>query len=63
MKNNRRLYFRVNEELYGHIKSEAKDNGISVAQLCRQKLKTYDKFDRVEFLLNKLNKILENGTK
>jgi|WetSurMetagenome_2_1015567.scaffolds.fasta_scaffold993899_2 hypothetical protein len=60
MKNNVRIYFRINNEFYEEIKTEAKNKGISTAQLCRQKLKTSDKLDRIEFILEKLLKLKEN---
>jgi hypothetical protein len=60
MKNNVRIYFKINSEFYEEIKKEAKDKGVSVAQLCRLKLKTADRLDRVEFILEKLVKLKEN---
>ena len=51
MKNNVRLYFRISSEFYRQLRKEAEDNGVSVAQLCRLKLKTADKLDRIEFML------------
>ena len=60
MKNNVRLYFKISSEFYEEVKKEANDKGISVAQLCRQKLKTSDKLDRVELILEKLLRLKEN---
>lgn len=60
MKNNVRIYFKVSSDFYNQIKKEAFTNGISVAQLCRLKLKTFDKLDRVEMILEKLLKLKEN---
>jgi len=54
MKNNVRLYFRISSDFYEEIKKEACNKGISVAQLCRQKLKTSDRMERMEYLLEKL---------
>ena len=59
MKNNVRIYFRISSDFYEKIKTEAKNQGLSVAQLCRQKLKTSDKLDKMEFLLEKLVKLKE----
>ena len=55
MKNNVRIYFRISSDFYEEIKKEAQNKGISVAQLCRQKLKTSDRMERLEFLLEKLS--------
>jgi predicted DNA binding CopG/RHH family protein len=55
MKNNVRIYFRISSDFYEEIKKEAQGKGISVAQLCRQKLKTSDRMERMEFLLEKLS--------
>jgi len=55
MKNNVRLYFRISSDFYVEIKKEAQNKGISVAQLCRQKLKTSDRLERMEYLLEKLS--------
>jgi predicted DNA binding CopG/RHH family protein len=55
MKNNVRIYFRISSDFYEEIKKEAQNKGISVAQLCRQKLKTSDRMERMEFLLEKLS--------
>jgi len=60
MKNNVRIYFRISSEFYEEIKKEAMDKGVSVAQLCRLKLKTSDKLDRVEFILKRLLRLKEN---
>ena len=60
MKNNVRIYFRISSEFYEEIKKEAKDKGFSVAQLCRLKLKTSDRLDRVEFLLERILKLKKN---
>jgi|688.fasta_scaffold1308558_2 hypothetical protein len=54
MKNNVRLYFRISSDFYEEIKKEAQNKGISVAQFCRQKLKTSDRMERMEYLLEKL---------
>jgi hypothetical protein len=57
MKNNVRIYFKISSEFYEQIKKEAQKKEISIAQLCRQKLKTQDRLDRVEFLLERLLKL------
>jgi hypothetical protein len=61
MKNNVRIYFRISSEFYEKIKQEAKDKGFSVAQLCRLKLKTSDRLDRIELILDKLINSKENN--
>ena len=60
MKNNVRIYFRISSEFYEELKREAKNKGVSIAQLCRLKLKTADKLDRVEFILERLLRLKEN---
>jgi len=61
MKNNVRIYFKINSEFYEEIKKEAANQGISIAQLCRQKLKTFDKIEKMEFMLEKLLKLREDN--
>lgn len=61
MKNNVRLYFRVNSDFYEEIKRSAKNQGVSVAQFCRLKLKSSDKLDKIEFILGKLLRLKENA--
>lgn len=56
MKNNVRIYFKISSEFYEQIKAEAHNKGLSTAQLCRQKLKTSDKLDKIEYLLERLLK-------
>lgn len=55
MKNNVRIYFRITIELYEKLKKEASAKNMSIAQLCRDKLKT-DQFDKIFFILEKLVK-------
>jgi len=58
MKNNIRLYFKINTELYEEIKREALLKGISIAQFCRQKIRGCSQLTRIEFAVEEIKKKL-----
>ncbi len=58
MKNNIRIYFKINTELYEEIKREALLKGISIAQFCRQKLKECSQLSRIELTVEEIKKKL-----
>jgi hypothetical protein len=58
MKNNIRLYFKINTELYEEIKKEALLKGISIAQFCRQKIMGSSQLTRIESAVEDIKKKL-----
>jgi hypothetical protein len=66
MKKNYKLCLRIESKDHLFLKQEAEKENLTLAQLCRRKLKEKSPA-KIEFILenlnHKLNKILENGTK
>ena len=61
MKKNSQLHIFLETELRELLEKQAKEGGLSVSELCRQKLRENDKLDRVEFILQQIqNSILDN---
>ncbi|MFC2138973.1 hypothetical protein ACFLTE_12460 [Bacteroidota bacterium] len=60
MKKNSQLHVVIETHKLNRLKEEAKEQGVSLAELCRQKLKPRPQMDRIE---GKLDKLLGNGIK
>jgi hypothetical protein len=58
MKNNIRLYFKINTELYEKIKNEALIQDISIARLCREKIMGCPQLTRIELTMEEIQKKL-----
>ena len=54
MVKNSHLHIVVETDFLESLKRQAKDRGISVSELCRQKLSDNIQLDKIEFLLRKL---------
>jgi len=54
MKKNSKLHLMVETELLENLRKQAEDNRVSIAELCREKLRRSNQLDRVENILIKL---------
>jgi hypothetical protein len=57
MKKNAKIHLIVETELLENIRNQARENRVSIAELCREKLRESNQLDRIEFILNKLLKL------
>lgn len=53
-KKNYPLHLMIEKSLMINLKKEANENGISVAEYCRRKLKSNNQLDRIELKIDKL---------
>lgn len=56
MKKNSQIHIFVETDLRESLEKQAIEGGISVSELCRQKLKGNSRLDRIELVLNKMEK-------
>ena len=65
MRRNYKLNLKIESELIEDLKKEAEIEGITMAGLCRKKLRKNPQLIKIELILesinNKLNKILEKN--
>ena len=60
-KKNSQIHFVLKTSLKELLEKEAKLEEISLAELCREKLRHNSRLVRIEFMLEKLNKKLTDG--
>ena len=60
-KKNSQIHFVLKTSLKELLEKEAKPEEISLAELCREKLRYNSRLVRIEFMLEKLNKKLTDG--
>ena len=58
MKKNSQLHVVIETHKLNRLKKEAKEQDVSLAELCRRKLKPQPQLDRIE---NKLDRLLKRG--
>lgn len=58
MKLNARLRIKVSSEMLEKLKKEAREQEITLTELCREKLKGNSNMDRLESVINKIENIL-----
>ncbi len=58
MKKNYQLHIVVDKNLYETIKKEAMENEISMGDICRLKLKEYNKLVKIELMIENMQKRL-----
>lgn len=58
MKKNSQLHVVIETYKLNRLKEEAREQDVSLAELCRRKLKPRPQLDRIE---NKLDKLLKGG--
>ena len=59
MKKNVKLCLRITSELLDQLKSEAEEQEITLACLCRQKLDNLSKLNKIESIVTEMNKKLK----
>jgi hypothetical protein len=60
MPKNSKLHFAIETEIFESLKKEAEQQGLSLSALCRQKLRECSKLNRIEFLVEDIQKKLNN---
>ena len=60
---NSRLIVLIETSLKEVLKKEAKENGISLGHLCRQKIVDSPRLAKIEFILGQINKKVSGGIK
>ncbi len=62
MGKNSSIHILVETEFLNKLKEEAKDNGIRLSELCRQKLGRNIRLENIEMMLQILiNRLIKNG--
>ena len=61
MRKNNKIHFMVESSFWEVLKREAEEINISLAELCRQKLKKSSQLNKIESLLEKISKQLEKN--
>ena len=56
MKKNAKIHFMIETALLETLRNQAEENRVSIAELCREKLRKSNQLDRIELILNKLLK-------
>ena len=56
MKKNAKIHFMIETALLETLRNQAEENRVSIAELCREKLRKSNQLDRIESILNKLLK-------
>jgi len=59
MKKNSQIHLKIETDSLDKLKKQAQEEGISVSELCRKKLKGEDRLERIEMMLEKVLKIRE----
>ena len=60
MGKNSQLHLFLETETLNNLKKKASENNISVSELCRQKISQNSKIDRIEFMIEKILRKIEN---
>jgi len=58
MRKNSHIHIVIETEYIDKLRKEAEEKGITLSELCRQKLRCYTQLDRIEVLLERA---LKNG--
>jgi hypothetical protein len=56
---NSQIHLILETKLKETLEKEALDNGISLSELCREKLRTNPQLNKIEFILEKIEKKLK----
>ncbi len=62
MKNNAAIHLVLNSEQLQKFKKKAKDEGVSLSELCRQRVIGSSQLDRIEDILKKMLKNVETNS-
>jgi hypothetical protein len=60
MKNNSEIHLKLETDLFEKIKRQAIEDGVSISEICRRRIKENPQLTRIEFLMNDLNKRLNS---
>lgn len=60
MKKNTQLHLVVETDLFFSLKKQALEDGVSISEFCRQKLRECSKLNRIEILVEDLIKKFDN---
>jgi len=59
MKKNSQLHIWIETPLFEKLKREAEESGMGYPELCRKKLRDSPRLDRLEFMIERLEKMLD----
>jgi len=62
MPKNSQLHLLLETDLLETLKRDAEKSGISVSELCRQKLREFSQLTKIEIMLEKLDKKISDNT-
>lgn len=63
MKKNYQLHLRIESEIIEQLKKQAKISNLSLAELCRKRIRDSSQLQRIEIILNEMNKTIKYSTK
>ena len=59
---NSQIHLMIETDLKNRLEKESKDNGVSLSELCRQKIGNNSQLTRIELLLERIAKKMEDDT-
>ena len=62
MNKNSKIHLWIETELFEALKKQALEQGISLSDICRQKLKYNSQLDRIEMMIGKIYKLQQLKT-
>jgi hypothetical protein len=60
MKKNSEIHLKLETDLFERIKKQAIEEGITISEVCRRRIKENSQLTRLEFLIGDLNKRLNS---
>ena len=60
MGKNSQIHLVLETRFLNYLKEQAEEKGITISEFCRQKLKQDPQLDKIEIILNKINKKIFN---
>lgn len=62
MKKNSHIHIVIETEYMAKLRKEAEEKGITLSELCRQKLRCYTQLDKIEIMFEKFLKNAEENS-
>jgi len=59
MRKNCQLHFWIESDLLEKLKKESDETNINLPELCRRKLKSSPRLDRLEFMINRFERLIK----
>ena len=59
MKKNAQIHFYLETDLLNSLKKRANEDGFTISGFCRKKLREISQLDKIELLINSLDKKIE----